>query len=65
MKMFQVCYHFHNFMDLFKDLYVLPDGAVKFREANNQKISYNLQINDLRIQEYHRFKSNFTKKQSF
>lgn len=39
----------------FKDLDLLPDGALKFREASPQKLSYTLLINDLRIPEYHRF----------
>jgi len=38
-----------------KDLDTLPDGAVRFKEANSQKLSYTLLINDLRIQEYHRY----------
>lgn len=35
-------------------LEILPDGAVKFYEANDKKLSFTLQINDLRIPEYHR-----------
>lgn len=32
----------------------LPDGAVVFYTANNESLVYKLQINDLRITEYHR-----------
>lgn len=43
------------FIKIILDLDVLPDGAVKFLIANDEKLSYILQINDLRVQEYHRF----------
>lgn len=40
---------------IFLGLEVLPDGCVKFYEANDNKLSFTIQINDLRIPEYHRF----------
>jgi hypothetical protein len=36
------------------DLFLLPDGAYKIKEANEKKLSYNIQINDLRYIQYHR-----------
>lgn len=33
---------------------VLPDGAVTFYEANKRNLSAKIQINDLRLPEYHR-----------
>jgi hypothetical protein len=32
----------------------LPDGAFKVRQANPQKLDYNLQVNDLKYWQYHR-----------
>ena len=34
---------------------ILPDGALTFYEANSKNLTFKLQINDLRIPEYHRF----------
>lgn len=44
---------YRRFEDLM-GLEILPDGAIKFYEANDEKLSFTLQINDLRIHEYHR-----------
>ena len=44
-----------HFVEYFLGLEVLPDGCVKFYEANDNKLSFTIQINDLRIPEYHRF----------
>ncbi|KAL4456247.1 hypothetical protein ABPG74_014208 [Tetrahymena malaccensis] len=33
---------------------IIPDGAVQFQEASKDKLVYKVQINDLRIPEYHR-----------
>jgi len=33
---------------------ILPDGAITFYEANDKSLSYKLQINDVRLAEYHR-----------
>ena len=35
-------------------LYLLPDGALTFYEASDEKISFKLQINDIIMKEYHR-----------
>lgn len=32
----------------------VPDGAITFFEANDEKLRYRLQINDVRLMEYHR-----------
>lgn len=37
------------------DLDLLPDGAVTFNEANWKRLNLTLQINDLRIADYHRY----------
>ena len=36
-------------------LYLLPDGAITFYEANAHNLTLKLQINDVRIIEYHRY----------
>lgn len=36
------------------ELDLLPDGAFKIREASKEKLSYNIQIDDLRYIQYHR-----------
>lgn len=38
----------------FPELANLPDGAYKIRHANKNKLSYNLQLNDLKYWQYHR-----------
>jgi hypothetical protein len=35
-------------------LSLIPDGAVTFYEANANNLTVNIQINDLRLYEYHR-----------
>ena len=35
-------------------LYLVPDGAITFYEANTRNLSYKIQINDLNFPEYHR-----------
>jgi len=35
-------------------LYLIPDGAVTFYEASPHNLSLKLQINDIRVYEYHR-----------
>jgi len=35
-------------------IYLIPDGAVTFYEANPHNLTLRLQINDLRVIEYHR-----------
>ncbi|EGR34219.1 hypothetical protein IMG5_020170 [Ichthyophthirius multifiliis] len=37
-----------------ESLDILPDGAIQFSEASKDKLKYKIQINDLRIPEYHR-----------
>ena len=32
----------------------LPDGTFKIRESNSKKLSYNMQVNDLKYWQYHR-----------
>ena len=36
------------------DLELLPDGAFKILEASEEKLQYNIQVNDLRYIQYHR-----------
>lgn len=33
---------------------ILPDGAVTFNEASDTKLNFKLQVNDVRVWEYHR-----------
>lgn len=35
-------------------LEVIPDGAITFSEANDKNLSFKIQINDVRLPEYHR-----------
>ncbi|CAD8183724.1 unnamed protein product [Paramecium octaurelia] len=37
-----------------QDLYLIPDGAYTFFEANEKKINMSIQVNDIRLHEYHR-----------
>ena len=39
----------------FPELDMLPDGAFIIKEANKKKLSYNLQVNDLKYWQYHRY----------
>ena len=36
------------------NLYYIPDGAVVFSQASEKKLDYRVQINDLRLPDYHR-----------
>jgi len=36
------------------ELDIIPDGAVTFYKANDKELYYKLQINDIRLLEYHR-----------
>lgn len=36
------------------DLHLIPDGALTFYEASKDNLTFKIQINDLRIPEYHR-----------
>jgi len=42
-----------NFSDIFDD-YIIPDGSVYFENANTTNLNITLQINDVRVTEYHR-----------
>lgn len=35
-------------------MYLIPDGAYTFYEANEKKINMSIQVNDIRLHEYHR-----------
>lgn len=37
-----------------QDLYLIPDGGYTFFEANEKKINMSIQVNDIRLHEYHR-----------
>jgi hypothetical protein len=39
----------------FPELDLLPDGAFIVKEANKKKLRYNLQVNDLKYWQYHRY----------
>jgi hypothetical protein len=36
------------------DLYLIPDGAIIFHNASERFLNYTVQVNDIRIHEYHR-----------
>ena len=38
----------------YKELHYVPDGSVEFYEANITHLKYKVQINDLRLPDYHR-----------
>lgn len=40
---------------------VIPDGAITFFKANDEELKFRVQINDLRLLEYHRYKYIFIK----
>ena len=43
-----------DYMMEVKDIGLLPDGAITFKEVNDHKLKYNLQINDKYYYQYHR-----------
>lgn len=43
-----------NFSQIF-DYYTIPDGAVFFENANTTNLDIRLQINDVRMTQYHRY----------
>ena len=46
---------FVNYLSsLLPDLYLIPDGAVTFHNASEKFLNYTVQVNDIRIHEYHR-----------
>lgn len=43
-----------NILHILSDLYLIPDGAITFNKASERAINLTIQVNDLRLHEYHR-----------